>query len=164
MTFFVGAISAQSPYNWQKCKDVGLFGITTHGRKTNSSFINAGDKLLIWMGQAGWVACVSITDKARPPLNKEETPWGGGMHRFGLVFPIEIDFETEKPVWAPFKDGKQEITGMSMFAIRKGFSQIPDEVGNKILKHMQSNLKGLQKPSAHEVRMAKLAAKNSIGR
>ena len=155
MTWFVGAISSQSPHNWQKCKDVGLYGITTHGRKTNSSYIQKGDKLLIWLGQAGWIACNTVTGPARAPRSKDEVPWGGGIHRFGLVFPFEIDFESRNPVWAPFKDGRQEITGMAMFAIRKGFSQLSDEVGNKVFRLMTENMEGIKKPSAHEVRKLK---------
>ena len=156
MTWFVGAISAQSPYNWQKAKDVSLFGITTHGRKTNSSFIKEGDKLLIWLGQSGWIACNQITGPARPPISREEVPWGGGLHRFGLVFPFQIDFETNAPVWVPFKDGRQEKTGMAIFSIRKGFSQLPDEVGKNIYELMKNNLDGIKKPSPSEIRNLKL--------
>jgi hypothetical protein len=38
----------------------------------------------------------------------------------------------------PFKDAKQEFTGMPQFAIRKGFSMITDEVGKKVLEKLKN--------------------------
>jgi len=138
MTWYAGAIAKQSAHNWQLCKDVGLFGISTSGRQVAVGKIKTGDKLVVWQSGKGWIGFANVVGDSRQPSGKEETPWGGGIHRFGLVFPIQVEFEPEIPVWLPFKDSKQEITGMPQFAIRKGFSMIADEVGQKILEKMQN--------------------------
>lgn len=132
MSWYVAAISKQSTHNWDLCKDVGLFGISTQGRRVNITNVEKGDKILVWIGGKGFVARATINSVPRPPRDKGETPWGGGLHRFGIVIPISVDIEVESPIWLGFKDGKQIDTGMSQFALRKSFSLIDDSVAKKI--------------------------------
>jgi len=132
MSWYVAAISKQSPHNWKLCKDIGLFGISTQGRRRNVTNIERGDEIWVWMGGKGFVARVFFLMAPRPPRDKEETPWGGGLHRFGLVIPISVDFELESPIWLGFQNGKQIETGMSQFSLRKSFSLIEDSVAKKI--------------------------------
>ncbi len=142
MSWYVAAISKQSPHNWELCKEVGLFGISTQGRKISVSNIQSGDKILVWMGGKGFISRATIKSLPRPPKDKSEVPWGGGIHRFGLVIPISVDLEAQNPIWLGFQNGKQIETGMSQFALRKSFSLIPDSVALKIdllLKKSQIN-------------------------
>jgi len=148
MTWFVGAIATQSAHNWQLCKDVNLFGISTNGRKVGASNIKKGDKLLVWLGGRGFVGIADIVGPARNPASRDEAPWGGGLHRFGLVFPIRVKFEPSAPVWLGFAGGKQVRTGMPQFSIRKGFSMIPDSVGQLAERIILENKEGLAKKTS----------------
>jgi len=139
MSWYVAAISKQSTHNWNLCKDVGLFGISTQGRRVNISNIEKGDKILVWIGGKGFVARATINSVPRPPIDKSETPWGGGLYRFGLVIPISVDLEVERPIWLGFQNGKQAETGMSQFALRKSFSLIEDSVAQKIDSLLRNN-------------------------
>jgi len=141
MSWFVAAISKQSPRNWDLCKQVGLFGVSTQGRKIGISGISKGYRLVVWMGGRGFVAITTIDEKPRPPADKSETPWGGGIYRFGIVIPFSIDIEVEKPLWLGFQNGKQEKTGMPQYSLRKSFSLIPDSVGSKIEALLRTSIK-----------------------
>ena len=145
MTWYVAAISKQSPNNWNLCKQVGLFGISTQGRKIGISEIKKNDQVLVWLGGRGFVATASIVSSPRQPKNRDETPWGGGIYRFGIVIPIVVTFEVKEPVWLGFENGRQILTGLSQFSLRKSFSVIPDEVALKALEIMKENLDGLKK-------------------
>lgn len=145
MSWFIGAIAKESAHNWSLCKDISLFGISTGGRKVGASNIKKGDKLLVWLGGSGYIAVAKITGTPRNPASREEAPWGGGLHRFGLVFPIEVTYEPNAPVWLGFEGGKQLKTGMAQFSLRKGFSSIPDAVGESAEKLIRANPNGLSK-------------------
>jgi len=133
MTWFVGAIAKESKNNWDLCKEVGLFGISTAGRQHKVGRVKKGDKLVIWMSGQGWISYCEATGDSRIPKDKSETPWPGSQYRFGLVVPIKIIHELTEPKFLNFVDFKQVETGMSQFSIRRGFCAIPDEVGLKIL-------------------------------
>lgn len=145
VTWFVGAIAKASSHNWDMCKEINLFGISTGGRKVGAGNIKKGDRLLVWLGASGYIATATITGAPRNPVSREEAPWGGGLHRFGLVFPIKVDFEPKAPVWFGFSQGRQEKTGLAQFSIRKGFSSIPDSVGEVAEKLIKTNANGLPK-------------------
>lgn len=145
MTWFIGAIAKESAHNWDLCKEISLFGISTGGRKVGSSNIKKDDKLLVWLGSSGYIGIAKIVGSPRNPVSREEAPWGGGLHRFGLVFPIEVIFEPKAPVWLGFQNGKQEKTGMAQFALRKGFSSITDSAGDAAEKFIRANVNGLPK-------------------
>lgn len=146
MTYFVGAIAKESAHNWDLCKEIKLFGISTGGRKVGASNIKKGDKLLVWLGGSGYIAVATVAGVPRNPVSREEAPWGGGLHRFGLVFPIKVDFEPNDPVWLGFKNGKQERTELPQFSIRKGFSSVPDAAGRAAEKIIRENPNGIKKP------------------
>jgi hypothetical protein len=133
MSWFVATIAKQSKHNWDLCKDVGLFGVSTQGRRIGVDGIHPGDRLIVWIGGQGFKALTTISESPRAPLDKSETPWGGGLHRFGIVIPINIDSELDTPLWLGFREGKQEKTGMTQYSLRKSFSLIPDSTGSKIL-------------------------------
>ena len=145
MTWFVGAIAKASSHNWDLCKEISLFGISTGGRKVGASNIKKGDKLVVWLGASGFIAVANIVGLPRNPVSREEAPWGGGLHRFGLVFPIEVTFEPKAPVWLGFQAGSQEKTGMPQYTLRKGFGSIPDAAGIAAEKLMKANPNGLPK-------------------
>lgn len=134
MQWHVAGIAKQSEHNWQLCKDVGLFGISTDNRKHRLDKVKAHDKVAIWQAGKGWIALIEATTDTRRPIDKLETPWGGGLARFGLVFPFLILIEPAAPIELKFIDYKQEKTGMSVFSLRKGFSLVSNEIGEKIEK------------------------------
>ena len=138
MEWHVAGIAKQSAHNWDLCKNVGLFGISTDGRKHRLDKVKKGDKVAIWQAGKGWIALVQALTDTRQPVDKSETPWGGGMGRFGLVFPFKILLEPKEPVELKFLDYKQEKTGMSVFVLRKGFCSVPSDVGEKIEKVINS--------------------------
>lgn len=140
MTWHVAAISKNSIGNWDLCKEVGLFGISTSGRQHSVGHVAPGDKLVVWISTVGWVACAEILEKPRKPTGKEETPWAGSIYRYGLVLPIKVIFEPKHPVWLKFVDFKQEKTGLSQFSIRRGFSAISDKVGLAALAVMKNEI------------------------
>ena len=148
MTWYIGAIAKASAHNWDLCKQVGLFGISTGGRRVGAGTIKKGDRLLVWLGASGYIATATILGAPRNPVSREEAPWGGGLHRFGLVFPIKVDFEPNAPVWFGFSQGKQDKTGLAQFSIRKGFSSIPDTVGLAAEKLMKDHKQGLPKSNS----------------
>jgi hypothetical protein len=137
MTWYVAVIAKESVRNWQLCKDIGLWGISTSGRPKIAGRVRKGDKLVVWQSGAGWIAYANVTADSRAPIGKEETPWGGGLYRFGLVVPTSVVFEPKSPKFLPFKDRQQTITGLPLFTLRRGFSMIPDEIGKKILREMR---------------------------
>ena len=145
MTWFVGAIAKESAHNWGLCKDISHFGISTGGRKVGVSNIKKGDKLLVWLGGTGFIGIAKITGVPRNPVSREEAPWGGGLHRFGLIFPIEVVFEPKAPIWLGFQDGKQEKTGMAQMALRRGFSAITDSAGEAAEEIIKANPNGILK-------------------
>lgn len=145
MSWYIGAIAKASARNWDLCKEISLFGISTGGRQVGASSIEPGDKLLIWLGGTGYIAITEIVGKARQPIGREEAPWGGGLHRFGLVLPIKVEFEPNAPVWLGFESGKQVNTGMPQFSLRKGFSRINDDVGKVASEIIRLNPDGLKK-------------------
>ncbi len=132
MEWHVAGIAKQSAHNWQLCKDIGLFGISTDGRKHRLDKVKKGDRIAIWQAGKGWIVLVEATSDTRPPVSKDETPWGGGIARFGLVFPFKILKEPKEPVELKFVEFKQEKTGMSVFVLRKGFCSVPSDIGEKI--------------------------------
>lgn len=140
MQWHVAGIAKQSVHNWQLCKDVGVFGISTDGRKHRLDRVSKSDKIAIWQAGQGWIAIVEATENSRPPIDKSETPWGGGIARFGLVVPFKILIESKSPIELRFIDYKQEKTGMSVFVLRKGFCSVPSDIGEKIEKVMQASI------------------------
>ena len=136
MTWHVAVIAKESARNWQLCKDVGLWGISTSGRPKPPGRVHKSDKLVVWQSGAGWIAYAEVNGDSRAPVGKQETPWGGGLYRFGLVVPIKVIFEPKSPKFLPFKDRIQTATGLPLFALRRGFCIISDEIGQKILKEI----------------------------
>lgn len=134
MSWFLCTLSKEHPGNWNLCKEVGLWGISTHGTKVYSERGAPGDRLLVWRSGQGYVAEAVVTDKARRPRGRDEAPWLGGVERFGLVVPFEITFETKEPFFLGFKDHRQLGSGLSLFMLRRGFIRIPDKSAQEVMR------------------------------
>jgi hypothetical protein len=136
MTWFVGAIAKESAKNWAICKELGLYGISTAGRSFKIDFVRKGDGILVWQAGTGWIAVARATDNSRVPIDRNEAPWGGGLHRFGLVVPFKVEFEPSQPIFLRFENYIQTSTGLPQNALHRGFSQVSDEVAGKVIHAM----------------------------
>jgi hypothetical protein len=67
-------------------------------------------------------------------LQREGVPWPGGLYRWGLLVPFELDFDCPTPVRLRFVNGKMEKTGIANFALRRGFASINDDAAEAALK------------------------------
>jgi hypothetical protein len=127
---FVGAISSREPLNWDRCKEVGLWGVprsTIHVRG-----VEPGDRLFIWRGRLGYIAEARVTGKPRVPTDRSEAPWPGGPRRFARVIPIEIIRELPKGYRLAFLRDRQEVTGLSTNSLRFGLVPVTDSAGDHI--------------------------------
>lgn len=130
MGSFVGAVSSKEPLNWDRCKEVGLWGVprsTVHVRG-----LKPGDRLFIWRGRVGFIAEAVVTDKARVPTDRSEAPWPGGLRRFAEVVPMDVVHELPKGYKLGFVRDRQEITGLSTNSLRFGLVPITDAAGDQI--------------------------------
>jgi hypothetical protein len=127
MSWFVCTVSRNEPSNWEKCKSVGLWGLT----RTRSGVV-PGDRFVAWIGGRGFIAEGEITGSARRPVDKTEAPWPGGTYRFSLVVPIRVQLEVKSPVFLPFDGQRQRETGISKAQLQSSLSLIPDVAGQRI--------------------------------
>lgn len=95
---FVCTISRNSPSNWEKCRAVGLYCIPGHSRAPSA---RKGDRLFIWMGGKGDIAEAVITADPRPPKNRGDAPWPGGLYSFGWVIPFDVRLGGQEGVSFP---------------------------------------------------------------
>lgn len=137
MTWHLCTIAKGSARNWELCKEVGLWGISSHGKAMRFDRVQPGDHLLIWLAGSGFVAHTRATGPMRRPADRGEAPWPEGLYRYGAVVPIEIELELRTPLWLPFKNSRQELTGLSLFSFRRGFIAIPDEAGRAAVRAIE---------------------------
>ncbi|HVX69861.1 MAG TPA: hypothetical protein VHA79_09245 [Mycobacteriales bacterium] len=135
MAWFVGALSQREPENWDACKLLGLWGVPTNGRRRNIP-AKAGDHLVIWKAGRGYMAEATVTGAARPPASRGEAPWPGGVVRFGLVLPITLVSELQRPIYLPFAGPRQAETGVTKAALQRGLALISDEGGELISRRL----------------------------
>lgn len=139
MAWFVCTIAKQSERNWDLCKSVGLWGVSTVNGRLHVARAECGDKLLFWLATKGFLGWAEVVADSRPPRDLSETPWGGGQRRYGLVVPMQIKYECEKPVWLAFENNRQKFTEIPQFALQRGFSQIPDTAARAALSFIKEN-------------------------
>ena len=127
---YVGAISSSEPRNWDRCKEVGLWGVprnTIHARG-----IKPDDRLFIWRGRVGFIAEARVTGPPRAPADRSEAPRPGGPRRFVVVVPIEIVRELPTGYKLGFVRDRQEVTGLSTNSLRFGLVPVTDDAGDHI--------------------------------
>lgn len=130
MATFVGAISSKEPLNWDRCKDVGLWGVPRTTKRVQE--VKPGDRLFIWRGRVGFIAEARVTGKPRTPTDRSEAPWPGGPRRFASIIPIEVIREVPKGYRLDFVRDRQAITGLSTNSLRFGLAPITDDAGDHI--------------------------------
>ncbi len=124
------AVSASEPRNWDRCKDVGLWGAP--GLSRSVPRVMPGDRLFVWKGRSGFFAEVVVTGAARIPQHKEEAPWPGGLSRWRAIIPIEVVREVKDSYKLPFVQDRQEVTGISSNSLRFGLVPISEEAALNI--------------------------------
>lgn len=93
MTSWVGSISFEQRDNWEICKRESLFGSNTR----TALGVRAGDELVIWGSQQGWLARCRATADARAPRGVEEVPWPE-PEKYTALIPMEVLNEPRRPV------------------------------------------------------------------
>lgn len=136
MSWFICAISGKSPQNWDMCKEIGLYGISSYNAKIRHE-VNVGDDLIFWLTKKGFLGSATVTGQPRAPKGPAEVPWAGGIYRFSIVLPFSLDFECKEPVFIPFEKGRQKETGISAFSLQRGFALITDKAGEIATKAMK---------------------------
>lgn len=136
MTWRVCTISASSPHNWLLACEHEKWGIpvTSGALKARSDRAREGDRLLFWLAKSGYVGYATVTENARPPTGKSDVPWAGGVYGWSLIVPMRLDFVCPQPVWVPFVDFKQIRTGITQYALRRGFLAISDQSAEAALE------------------------------
>ena len=86
--------------------------------------VKKGDYLIFYLASKGFIGMASITDPMKKPLNRDETPWAGGMYRYGVVIPFSLEIELEEPLKKPFVEMKVDGTKITATALRRGFAPI----------------------------------------
>ena len=136
MTCRVCTVSASSPHNWTLACEHQKWGIPATTGATNARVdrARAGDRLLFWLAKSGYVGYATVTENARTPTGRDDVPWAGGLYGWSVIVPMRLDFVCPKAVWLPFRDFKQTRTGISQYALRRGFLAIPDEAADAALQ------------------------------
>jgi hypothetical protein len=137
MSWFLCTVARSSARNWDLCKEAGLWGISTHGKKINFDRARGGDRLLIWIAGQGYVAHATVTGPMRVPNDPTETPWPEGRYRYGAVVPMDVNLELKEPLLLKFPNQRQELTDISLFQFRRGFVAIRDEAASAAVKAMK---------------------------
>lgn len=141
MTWFLCTVAHDSPRNWDLCKEISAWGVATQPGKFRQERVQVGDKLLIWLAKRGYVSCATVCGDVRIPASKAEVPWPGGLHRYGAVIPFRIDLELDPPLMLRFHSQKQELTGINVYQLRRGFVAVNDAAGEAAVGAMQEALR-----------------------
>lgn len=132
--WFVCTLSSSSANNWKICKEVGLWGIPTNGKKYNLQTAKSGDYLIFYLAGAGFLGLGIVTGKMKIPVDKSEAPWGGGIFRYGVVLPFRLITESLTPTKISFIDNKIPGTKISATLLRRGFAIISAQDGLFVCK------------------------------
>lgn len=141
ISWFICTISNQARHNWDIAKEFKLWGIPTSGRKVDLSLAKKNDNLIFYLASKGFLAYAHLTGGMKVPLSKEEAPWAGGIYRYGVVMPFNIDLELTTPLLKPFKNNIIEGTSISTVGLRKGFTRVSSDDGLNIVKAMKLHVK-----------------------
>jgi putative restriction endonuclease len=113
VTTWVGAISSDYQGNWEICKQQSLFGSGSwRARK-----VRAGDELMVWGSERGWLGRCAATADARPDFDLSEVPWPE-PEKYKALIPIEVLAEPPAPIWMPGAELKA-IVGLDTWDLRQ---------------------------------------------
>lgn len=134
MAWFLCTVSQREPDNWEKAKEVGLWGVP--GVSYLAKVVKKGDQMLFWRAARGYIGIGVVTDVARPPNGRAEVPWPGGLARWSNVIPMRVSVEIKKPVFLKFVSAYQNETGFSKSQFQRGFSPIGDAPGQLVAERI----------------------------
>lgn len=137
MSWFLCTVSRDSPRNWDLCKEVSTWGVSTRLETFRMPKVNPGDHLLVWIAGVGFRASATVTEAPRKPVDRSEAPWPGGLHRFGAVIPFKLDLELSEPLRLRFENHRQAVSGLNLFQFRRGFVIVPDTAGEAVATLMR---------------------------
>ena len=143
MSNFICTISATGLHNWDICKQISAWGVATNGMKVTLPEVKSGDRLFIYRASKGIIATATVSDKIRIPLERAETPWAGGLFRYGALVPFNQVIEYDSPVKVTFVKMRITNTSISATALRRGFSSISDSDAQELislLKQISKNI------------------------
>jgi hypothetical protein len=135
-SWFICTIAKESAHNWEICKSVSSWGIPTSGRKLSMDQAKKGDYLLIYLASKGFIGIASITGPMKRPTDRAEAPWAGGIYRYGIVIPFELEMEMEEPLKKLFVDMKIAGTSITATALRRGFTRVSNADGETLATEM----------------------------
>lgn len=137
----VCTVSSDGKHNWEICKEISAWGLATNGRKISFDAASEGDNLLIYQATAGFIAyCVTSSGLVKP-TDRTQTPWAGGLFRYGAILPFKLKIDMRTPLTVKFSNLRIADTQISVASLRRGFSQINVEDGTKILEMMKMQQK-----------------------
>lgn len=141
ISWFICTISSGARHNWDIAKEFKLWGIPTSGRKVDLSLAKKNDNLIFYLASKGLVAHAHLTGGMKVPMSKEDAPWAGGVYRYGVVMPFNLDLELTTPLLKPFKNNLIEGTNISTVGLRKGFTRISSDDGLTLVNAMKLHAK-----------------------
>jgi hypothetical protein len=98
--------------------------------------------MLIWLAGAGFIAECIATGPPRTPYNDNEVPWPGGVARYRQIIPIVVVYETAEPVQLTFERGLNQATGLHLYMLRSGLTDVPEDMATGILKVLRRRPSG----------------------
>ena len=137
MSWRLCTISEQSAGNWALCKEHELWGLARTPYKIDPNRAQQGDGLLFWQSGAGFLGHGIVTGKMYAPDSHDDVPWPGGLYRWGMLVPMKVVYECPTPIRLRFIESKMDRTGISLFALRRGFIAITDEQAEGALQVMK---------------------------
>lgn len=136
MAWFLCSTSRSRPENWARCKDVKLWAVTTGSRSRADRRVEIGDHLLFWIGGRGYSAYGVVTEPPRPPRDKSEAPWAGGIYAYRTVIPFEVQLEVARPLFLPFVKARQVETDFPSVLFQNGLSPLSDIDASRVVQHL----------------------------
>lgn len=129
---FICTISSSGLHNWEICKAIESWGIATNGMRVNLPDLNKDDLLFIYRASKGIIATARVKSKIVIPRSREQTPWAGGLYRYGALVPFRIEREYEQAIPVKFENMRIVGTRISVTSLRRGFSRV-EPADSKIL-------------------------------
>jgi hypothetical protein len=141
MTWFVCTVARESARNWPICRTAGLWGVPRSAQR-HRLLPDRGDRLLVWLASIGFIAECLATGPGRVP-DDNEVPWPGGVARYRQLIPMVVEYETAQPVWLTFERGLNQATGLHLYMLRSGLTDVPDGMAAKIRGALRRRPRGL---------------------